>query len=359
MTSPSRVDYLDGLRAVAIAAVLGVHWAALYIGIGSGGYLGVDVFFVLSGYVITTVLWRSSSSGTVGSRWRTFIWRRVRRLYPALLALVVLTPIAIAVTPDPPVDVRDTVERGALAAVQLTWLPEVFGHSMEPYRQTWSLAMEWYFYLLWPAVVLAARSRGLAARTLARHSVVAAVVLYAAMLPWSGRVFYGTPPARFAEILAGAALALALVDRTTERPGGRASNLLATTALLAIGVYVLLAPWGYLETPVRYVGVPLAVAATLVLVLHGLTSGTSPVKRLLTWAPVTLLGRVSYSLYLWHWLPLYLLDKDSIDLPVGLLAVLGVGLTVILTTVSYLLLERPFMSSQASKLRARPQEANA
>lgn len=351
-----RVDHLDGIRALAILAVLGAHWVATYLPVGKGGYLGVDVFFVLSGFVITSVMWRSRSNEPVGRQYVTFLRKRVRRLYPALLALVVVSPIAVALAPGAAVTATDAAERGLLAAVQGTWVLEAMGETTDPFRQTWSLAIEWYFYLLWPLALYTARRRGVPARTFARWSALTAVVLYAAALPMSGLLFYGTPPARFAEILVGAVIALAVAepaapDRPGRIPTGRGPQALALLALAAVTAYVVLAPWHYTADPVRWLGVPLAVAATGWLVLHGVAETGGPALRLLSWGPLALLGRASYSLYLWHWLPVYLLDKDSIGLPVPVLALLGVGLAAGLTTASYLLLERPFMGSHAAALR--------
>ena len=85
-----RFDYLDGIRAVAIGAVLSLHWLSWYSPLFHGGSIGVDIFFVLSGFIITTMLWRSKAIGSVGSAWWAFVKRRVVRLYPALLGLVLV-----------------------------------------------------------------------------------------------------------------------------------------------------------------------------------------------------------------------------------------------------------------------------
>ena len=347
-----RVDYLDGIRALAIGGVLAAHWVAQYLPLGHGGHLGVDVFFVLSGFVITTVMWRSRDTGSTGALYRSFLWRRVKRLYPALLGLVVVSPIAVALVPGSPLSVTAAAERAGLATIQATWIAEALGHTTDPFRQTWSLAIEWYFYLLWPIVVFALKARGVAPLKLAKGAALAAALIYVASLPMSGRWFYVTPPARFAEILAGAVLALVMVARP-DLTWGWAKGWLAALALGGISVYVVVSPWHYTEPPLRWIGIPLAVSGTLVLIAHGYSHRPSAVTRLLTWAPMTLVGRASYSLYLWHWLPLYLLDKDSIPLPVPVLAVLGVGLAAAFTTASYVFLEKPFMSSRAGALQPR------
>ncbi|WP_370247921.1 acyltransferase family protein [Nocardioides sp.] len=348
----ARVDHLDGLRGVAILAVLGVHWVNTYAPIGGGGYLGVDVFFVLSGFVITTVLWRGRDVGTLAAAYTSFLRRRVRRLYPALIGLVVVSPIAVALVPFDDLDTADSAWHAVLSFAQLTWLAELLGTNTAPFRQTWSLAMEWYFSLLWPLAVLAARRAGWTAGRLARASLAAAAVLYLVALPWGAEVFYFTPPGRFAEILAGGAVALLTIDAGGALPRRRATTPLALIAAAAFGVYVLISPFSYQDDPARFVGVPLAVVTTVLALAAAQHAGV--VRSVLSLAPLALIGRVSYSLYLWHFLPIYLIDKDQIDLPAPVLGLAGVGVAVLGTALSYRYLERPFTTSQARHFETRP-----
>ena len=97
-----RFDYLDGIRALAIGAVLSLHWLSWYSPLFHGGSIGVDIFFVLSGFIITTMLWRARPPASLGRGWWVFIKRRVIRLYPALLGLVVVAIVLYAVTPAAP-----------------------------------------------------------------------------------------------------------------------------------------------------------------------------------------------------------------------------------------------------------------
>ena len=143
-----RFDYLDGIRAVAIAAVLALHWFSWYVPLFHGGVIGVDLFFVLSGFIITTMLWRTPSG------WVPFMRRRLSRLYPALIGLVVGSVVLYAAAPWAPIGPVEVAKRGVLVLTQLSspyaaqqegslWLPE-----LQPFGQTWSLAVEWYFYAL-------------------------------------------------------------------------------------------------------------------------------------------------------------------------------------------------------------------
>src|SRR5690348_2625419 len=115
--SGGRGAYVDGIRAVAVVAVLLYHWVSQYLPVFDGGYVGVDVFFVLSGFVITSVLWNRPVRRGLGAEYRTFLTRRVRRLYPALLAVLLLGTAASAVLGHP-ADLRDTVKAAVVAAGQ-------------------------------------------------------------------------------------------------------------------------------------------------------------------------------------------------------------------------------------------------
>ena len=105
----------------------------------------------------------------------------------------------------------------------------------------------------------------------------------------------------------------------------------------------------------------MALVIAVLLIHHGYAVRGGPVHALVSSRPVTLLGRVSYSLYLWHWIPIYLLDKDQIHLPEPALALIGIAMVVVLTSASYLLLERPFISTRRATLapQAPPQAAPA
>jgi peptidoglycan/LPS O-acetylase OafA/YrhL len=368
--SSGRVDYLDGLRAVAILAVLALHWLAWYVPLFHGGSVGVDVFFVLSGFIITTLLWRSAGTSTLVHAWGSFLKRRVVRLYPALLGLVVGSVLLYATISSAGLSPGEVARRGVMALTQASapvaatqegsfWIP-----SLHPFAHTWSLAIEWYFYLLWPLPVLIARRRGWDARRLARGGLVAAAVLYAGSLPLAAHWFYFGPTARLAELLVGAALALRMAspagDRASmrsERPSrslrssidGNGASWVPVVAMSALAAYVLLGPPSHSDL-YRWVGIPVAVAATVVLIRAGYAGGRGPVHRLLGHRWMTLVGRHSYSLYLWHLPPLLVLE-DVNGVPkwaLGLTAVLATGL---LTAASYRFLEQPFLRPRSDVLR--------
>lgn len=346
MRATGRFDYLDGIRAVAIAAVLALHWFSWYVPLFHGGVIGVDLFFVLSGFIITTMLWRTPSG------WGPFLRRRLVRLYPALLGLVVGSVVLYAVVPWATVDPLEVARRGVVVLTQTSslyaaeqdgslWLP-----SLQPFGQTWSLAVEWYFYALWPVAVLAARRRGWSARRLATVSITVAAVDYAASLALGTFWFYFGPTARCAELLVGGALALLFIDRGRPTPR-RGRSWPAALALAAVVAYTLLGPDG--GSPVyRYVGVPLAVAAGVVLIHTGYGGQHGPVHRLLGHPWLATVGRHSYSLYLWHIVPFLLLAEAPAPKP--LLGLVAVAAAVALTVLSYRYLERPFLRPRGDVL---------
>ncbi|WP_027861324.1 acyltransferase [Marmoricola sp. URHB0036] len=358
-----RFDYLDGIRALAIGAVLSLHWLSWYSPFLHGGSIGVDVFFVLSGFIITTMLWRSGAPRSLGAGWWVFVRRRVIRLYPALLGLVLGSIVLYAVVPSAPLDPGEVARRGVFSLSQLSalwaagqsgsfWLP-----ALHPFGQTWSLAIEWYFYLLWPVVVLAARARGVRPGRLAVGSLVAAVPLYLVALPLSDFWFYFGPSARFAELLVGASLALWFqaggAPTGTGRVMGRVPSSAPWAALVALGAITVFAPAAH--SPLyRYVEVPVAALATLVLIFTGYGNVGGPVHRLLSHPWLAAIGRCSYSLYLWHIVPMLLLERADLGLSRPVLGLLTVAATAALTAASYRFLERPFLRPRSDVLSPTP-----
>ncbi len=307
---------LDGLRGVAILGVLLFHTGRLL----PGGFLGVDLFFALSGYLITDLLLREA--GRTGTVALTAFWgRRIRRLLPALATmLVVVTLVVRAVAPDDVV--RTTLADGPWVQLNLVnWhlLAESASYwdrfaSGRVFEHLWSIAVEEQFYLVWPVLVLLVARRGRRVhRRVAMTAALVCAVSFALMVVLLDpadptRVYTGTDTRAFS-LLAGAAVATQPVRdalaRAVDRWAGVLTSLLAagigTTWLLADGVDT-----GWLFTGGLFAH-SLCSALLIGLCVQAPHAG---VAKALSWQPLQWLGRISYSLYLWHW-PVFVLFSPA------------------------------------------------
>ncbi|HZP28588.1 MAG TPA: acyltransferase family protein [Acidimicrobiia bacterium] len=351
---------LDGLRALAVGAVIAYH---LGYGWARGGFLGVDAFFVLSGYLITSLL-LIEYGGRGRIRLRAFWARRARRLLPALF--LVLTVVSVWAAWAWPGDQLGVVRGDGLATLfyGANWRFVATGQSYfalvalpSPFRHAWSLAIEEQFYLVWPLVVFACLAIGRGrARVLgwtcvlgSIASIVAMAALYDPADP--SRAYYGTD-ARAHALLIGALLAIVLRRWATLRPGegrarsartaGRAGNLLAAVGVLAAGA--CLAAFGLVSerSSWMYGGGFALFAVTIALVITAAVApGPSPVRRVLSWAPLVWIGRISYGLYLWHWPVQLALTSERVGLDGVELDLVRIGATLAIATLSFYAVEMP------------------
>jgi len=331
---------LDGVRAISIALVLVFHLGAPWL---PGGYLGVSVFFTLSGFLITSLLLHErTATGRIDIG--AFYLRRLRRLLPA--SLLVLTGIA-ALAAVGAIAEREDLRSGVLGAVfQIANWERLAGDQSyadlfvapSPVDHFWSLAIEEQFYWLWP-IVIAVLTLGRVDRV--RRALPVAFVLFGIAATVTaqvlgGDVAYFASWSRFAEILAGAALAATLYGRTVPRWASK----LAFPALLTVLALSVVTPagrgWAYAG------GLPLFAVVSVALVLGVSTDGW--VARALSREPIPWIGRVSYGLYLFHWPVFIVFDDESVALK--LVA------TLALTVASYYVIERPIRTGRVL-VRAR------
>ncbi|MDE3085655.1 MAG: acyltransferase, partial [Acidobacteriota bacterium] len=294
---------LDGLRGVAVAAVVAYHLGARWL---PGGYLGVDLFFVLSGFLITGLLLGRSAEGRAGLG--GFWARRARRLLPALLALLAVLALAQASGLLP--STASVLRADALAtlAYVANWHQLLAGQSYfarfaspSPLQHAWSLGIEEQFYVLWPLLLLLlGRLRRRRVAVVATAGAAGVSAGWAAWLATHGagldRLYYGTDTRAF-ELLAGAALAMAVTARP--EPGPRARRLLHGAALAGAGILGgLFATAGASAT--MFEGGLAAATVAVVAVLAGTRlARPGPLGAVLATAPLRLLGRISYAVYLW------------------------------------------------------------
>jgi peptidoglycan/LPS O-acetylase OafA/YrhL len=370
---PPRLRYrpgLDGLRAVAVLAVMVQH-AGLRLPGGHedalpGGFLGVDVFFVISGFLITSLL-LAEHRGRHRIDLRGFWLRRARRLLPAVGLAIAATCILVAVA-DLPVDAR-SVRGDALASLGYVanWrfiftrqsYFAAFGLP-SPFRHLWSLSVEEQWYLLFPPALALGLALGLRRRPglLVGGLVVAAVASATrmAMLYHDGddpsRIYFGTDTRAYT-LLIGAVLAT--VATFWPRAIARVRPALA---VLAVGGLAVLA-FAFRSVDGREAGLyqgglaVVALASAAVVAGVALPRSAGPVHWVLSRRVLVAIGLISYGLYLWHWPIFVWLTPDEVGIAGWPLQVLRFGLTFAVAGLSYTLVERPIRRHGWAGVRGR------
>jgi peptidoglycan/LPS O-acetylase OafA/YrhL len=350
---------IEGLRGVAILLVVLFHAGVRVL---AGGFVGVDVFFVLSGFFITGLLVRErATTGDVDLG--AFYGRRALRLLPALLVVLFAT-LGIVFTLYAPIDrplVAGTARAVALHAGNVEFARgalDYFGSSGNPLLHTWSLAVEEQFYLVWPLLLVVLvpvllrddadrlTERRVATITMAvagLASLTASLVLTRTAQPWA---FFGMPT-RIWEFALGAVLSLMLVDRADVRP--RAATALQALGLLAIAIAVVTYDR---STPYPGVAALLPALGACALLAGGAHAPDGAITRALGVGPLRWLGRVSYAWYLWHW-PLVGLG-EVLDPAIGTPGRLAwSALALLLAFATYRLVERPARDGALARIPDR------
>ena len=338
-TRKFRAD-IQGLRAVAVLAVLIFHassgrWLP-------GGFVGVDVFFVISGFLITGILLGSEDGNRPSLA--AFYARRVRRLLPALCGMLVFVLAAGALL----LPAADYAAAARMAAATLLFssnmmlldAPSYFDLSgeLKPLQHTWSLGVEEQFYLLFP-IALAGILRFAQGHKVLLISLgaIASLALSALMLDGHPTWAFYSLPTRAFELLIGALLALHL--DVLGRIGGRSRDLLSCAGLVTIGAsFIFLGA----ETPFPGLTALIPCLGTAAVIAAGIPA-TSAGGRLVSGPPFLFLGAISYSLYLWHW-PLLVFARHWVLGPLDLVtAGLVVLASVLLAWMSWRWIEQPVL----------------
>ena len=342
-----RLAYVDGVRAIAILAVIGFH---AHIPGFRGGFVGVDVFFVISGFLITHQIATQLLTGRFSAT--EFYARRMLRILPPLLLVTVVTMLIARLFPLLPQEGRELAKSAAATAAMISnyyfssggdyFSPQA---EINPLLHTWSLGVEEQYYLLAPAfmgvtVWLAARRNWDATRALLIGGVIAILISHITLSILSGhdrRVAFFSIMTRAWQFAAGGMLAIAVLRGATAQ--ARLRPVLGALGLLGILASVLL----YNEH-IRYPGIVaglLPTIGTLMLLESGLDHDRAPLVRLLESRPFVAIGVLSYSWYLWHW-PLTELMRS---LPIAQESiwkdVAASSVALLLSIPTYLLLERP------------------
>ena len=359
---------LNGLRAVAVIGVVAYH---LQLGWASGGYLGVDLFFVLSGFLITTLLleeWAGAGRISLAAFWG----RRARRLLPALFLVVGalgLYLIANAVWGGP--GANGLIDLSGLRGDAISTLlyvnnwHSIFAHQSyfaqfstpSPLQHTWSLAIEEQFYLVWPLVLLlllrvARRGWRRAGMILTvtlgvLSSVLMAVLFHPGADPT--RVYFGTDTRLF-DLMAGATIAFTAASRPQPRLQARRTlHVVAPLAAVALAVFWVRAGTpGGLPTNFMFEGGFLLCAALAgIVVADARLTQPGAFSRALAWRPLHFIGTISYGIYLWHWPVIVYLNGARTGLSAWPLDLLRIAVTLAVSTASYYLVERPIRLAHA------------
>ena len=336
---------IDGLRALAVIPVVLFHAGLAGF---SGGYVGVDVFFVISGYLITRLIHDEMTDGRFSIV--QFYERRIRRIFPALFAMLAAS-VAAAAFWFMPVDFdafSDSLAGAALSVSNFVFWREAgyfAGPSdLKPLLHTWSLGIEEQFYVVFPLAMLVLHRH---ARRYLPAVLVAAVLVSFALSVWGTRHHAGAAfyllPFRAWELGLGALLAVGVLPTVRHR--------MAAEFLAAAGLLLILVPVFTYTADTRFPGWA-ALAPTLgaALLIHvGPLAGV--VGRILRWGPLVSVGLLSYSLYLWHW-PLivftrYLMPAD-LDLATSCALVAG---SLAIAYASWKWIEQPFRRTRAQRQR--------
>jgi peptidoglycan/LPS O-acetylase OafA/YrhL len=342
---------IDGLRAVAVVSVLAFHAGVSRM---RGGFVGVDVFFVISGYLISSIVFAEIAASRFSVL--SFYQRRIRRILPALFGMLIPVTLFASVyfLPKELIDyAKSLLAASASASNFYFWLHSGYFDSpgSNPLLHTWSLAVEEQFYILFPLFLVAVR------RLFPRHLRASVVVLFAASLLASALVvrhsqnaaFY-MPYTRAWELLLGTLVSLKMFPRM------RAALLrnLATLAGVALIAFSAL----FYSQATTFPGLSaLAPCVGSALIIGAGESGSSLVGAVLSWRPIVFIGLISYSLYLWHW-PVIVLRNMGIPLgwsmalpgrhaaatQIRFATAVNLFLSLLLGIFSWRYIERPFRS---------------
>ena len=342
---------VDGLRAVAVLSVIFFHLSKPLL---PGGFLGVDIFFVISGYLITRNILQGVELGTFSIL--EFYRRRIKRIAPVMLVVVAFTLIASQLL-QLPEDARTTAKSAVFSLASLAnvyfWKFQdtsyfAIDSSQIPLLHLWSLGVEEQFYLIWPALLLVTYRATRARRFFGAAAAVAAASFLMGDLLYdrAPSFVYYMLPTRAGELLMGALVAIAVVRQVERRIASAAIPAIAT-----IGAVVLVASFFLINEQQPFPGwraVP-PTAATALLILAG-HCRDNVWSRVLAWRPLVWVGLISYSAYLWHW-PLLSLYRYGYGEPSIIAGGVIFVSTLALAWLTFRFVEQPTRRSSASLSR--------
>lgn len=364
--SPNDLAYrpdIDALRAVAVLSVVLFHLQTPFL---DGGFVGVDIFFVISGFLITRIIAREIDGDNFTLK--AFYERRIRRIIPALFVMLIITSMLAYATLIPQYykAFSASAVAAALSAANIYFLFNsgyfAFGHEVVPLLHTWSLGVEEQFYIVIPVLFYILRSRfklswGLVIWPLFAASLLLcilqtyvdlkALLLLREIKEQSGSAAFYLPTTRSWEFLLGSALAIPLLPAVQDR---RKSEI-----FILLGLSLICASVFFFNGQMRFPGV-IAIVPTVgaTLLIYGSSgSCTTFTGTILRWRPLVGLGLISYSLYLWHW-PIIVFVRLFFGGELSLLSnTLVVVVMIAVSWLSWKFVERPIRTNRAYYTPAR------
>ncbi|MDO9599526.1 MAG: acyltransferase family protein, partial [Azoarcus sp.] len=330
---------IDGLRALAVLSVVVFH---AFPDLLPGGFIGVDVFFVISGYLISLIIFKLHAAGGFG--FADFYARRIRRIFPVLLVVVFASLVLgwSVLLPDEYAQLgkHGLAGMGFVANVVFWQEAGYFDTAAElkPFLHLWSLGIEEQFYIVWPAIVAWAWHRGISPGRVIAVLGAASLVACVLLTPTHPQAGFFLPPTRAWELLGGALLAWRLHHRGALFDG-TASRLASGVSLVGLGL--LLLGLGLIDGTRDFPGVwaVLPVSGAVLMIAAGNAGVIN--RRVLAHPLMVWFGLISFPLYLWHWPLLSFVRIVFAERVTATLLLATVALAVLLAWLSYRLLETP------------------
>jgi peptidoglycan/LPS O-acetylase OafA/YrhL len=338
---------IDGLRAVAVIPVVLFHAGTPGFG---GGYVGVDVFFVISGYLITSLIVSQQQAGKFSISW--FYERRIRRIFPALFVVMLFCIIAgwAVVAPGEYKSLGGSVfATSVFLSNVLFWMRSGYFETsaeQQPLLHTWSLAVEEQFYLLFPMLmILLARKEEMIFRVIGLFAFVSFILSAILVFYYPVSTFY-LSPFRAWELLLGSLLA---INRPKLEVGHPLRNLCS-----AAGLVMILVPVIFYSKETIFPGISAAIPAigAAMFVYAGQNSSCS-INKMISSKPIVLVGQVSYSLYLWHFVFFTFGSYLSIGKLTTLQILLLIALSAVTAVLSWRFVEQPVRQARLALFKGR------
>jgi peptidoglycan/LPS O-acetylase OafA/YrhL len=336
----SYIPSIDGLRAIAVIGVILYH---LHPDLLPGGFVGVDVFFVISGFLITRIILAESEAGQFS--FRQFYQRRIARIFPVFFVVLLATLVTakLIYTPDNFSAVGSMAAASSLCIANLKLLFQGHYFQIEPDSQPlmhyWSLSVEEQFYLILPLIIILAHRYRVTRRKLLTATVAVAIISFAScvLLTLSHPTFaFYLLPTRAWELLAGSLLAFSNLQG--KQASSRWRNLLPWFGIVAILVSYFAIDGESNSFPGFIALLPVLGGASMI---AGAQNSNSPINHLLAMPPMVFIGKISYSLYLWHW-PIYsFIDYRLFAESFTHRTILKVVIVVVVSILSYFVIEKP------------------